>query len=55
MGERLKGDHDFADLFRALQKAMGFGNVFKREVSSDGRFHRAVLNRCSLGGSTERA
>jgi hypothetical protein len=43
MGGRLKGDHDFADLFRALQKAMGFGNVFKREDSSNGRFNCAVL------------
>jgi hypothetical protein len=57
MGEAVKGDLDFADLFPALQKTMGLGNVFKREDSSDGRFQRVLpaLNRCSLGRSTESA
>jgi hypothetical protein len=35
MGEAVKGDHEPADLFRALQDAMGRGNVFKREDSSE--------------------
>jgi hypothetical protein len=35
MGEAVNGDHNFADLFPALQNAMGLGNVFKT-----GRFER---------------
>jgi hypothetical protein len=53
---RLRGDLDFADLFRALQKAMGLGNVFKRIRAMAGfTVPSSSLNRWSLGGSTERA
>jgi hypothetical protein len=35
MGEAVRGDHESAALFRALQDAIGRGNVFKREDSSE--------------------
>jgi hypothetical protein len=55
MGERLKGDHDFADLFRALEKR------WASAMSSNGKIRAMAgltvlsssLNRLSLGGSTE--
>ena len=41
MAEADRGDHESADLFRALDDVMGRGNVFKREDASERQ--RAVL------------
>jgi hypothetical protein len=41
---RLKGDHDLAVLFPALQKAMGLDNVFKRDDASNDRLRCATFS-----------